>query len=128
MTDMYGTGPRGKATRLHSELVRARGFCQACALHWPPMPETRTRLECAHIISRSYASTRTLTENAFCLCASHHARFTRFGVEWADFIDVTIGREAYDLLWERARSLKKVDWPAEVARLSVLLKEVEDAA
>lgn len=132
MTRAYGKGLKAKATVLHSKVVRARGYCLACSLGWEPMPKSQTRLECAHIIARNYAATRTDESNAYCLCASHHARFTHWGVEWFRFIEATIGMEEYERLRVKAefnrRVWKDADWQAEIDRLSVLLKEAEEAA
>lgn len=128
MSDLYGKGARGKATRLHAQIVRARGECLACAMFWRPMPESSSRLECAHIISRRYASTRTSLDNAYCLCSAHHRRFTEWGKEFAAFIDATIGDAEYARLRARAEELKKVDWDAEVARLTAIWVEIQEAA
>lgn len=127
MSDLYGSGARGKATRLHAQLVRARGYCLACSMGWEPMPKESTRLECSHIISRRYASTRTDEMNAYCLCSAHHRRFTEWGKEWAAFIEATIGNQEYERLRWKAEQIKKVDWDAEVERLKGLLAEAEYA-
>lgn len=129
MTDIYGKGPKGKATRLHAELVRSRGKCEACAVGWSPMPKSAGPLECAHIISRRYSATRTDEHNAFALCSSHHRHFTLWGVEFARFIESKIGVAGYDALKTKAeanpRPWRDSDWKAEVERLSALLAEVE---
>lgn len=114
----YGKGARGKATRLHSLLVRSRGRCECCG-------GTRS-LQTAHIIGRRYAATRTDERNAFCLCAGCHMRFTQHPDEWLDFIDSTIGRDEYLRLKAKAQEVTKTNvafWLAEVARLSALLAE-----
>src|SRR5690606_22092251 len=58
------------ATELHSKIVRARGVCSWSLHHADPCAG---RLECAHIIRRRFAATRTDLDNALCLCAKHHA-------------------------------------------------------
>lgn len=120
--NIYGKGDRGKATRLHSLIVRSRGYCQKCS--------TTLNLECAHIIGRSYASTRTDVENAYCLCKSCHIRFTAHPDEWMQWVDDTIGRDEYDRL--KAKAVAgigvKVDWAAEVERLKTIAKEYGVAA
>lgn len=105
----YGKGARGKATKLHSELVRMRGKCEACG--------RRVGLQCAHIVSRRYALTRTDLDNAFCLCARCHRHFTDWPMEFAEFVHTKIGLDAYLALKLRANSLQRVDWDAELARL-----------
>jgi 5-methylcytosine-specific restriction endonuclease McrA len=115
----YGRGARGKATRLHSLLVRSRGQCEACG-------STRS-LQTAHIISRRYAATRTDERNAFALCAACHMRFTDHADEWLEFVDRTIGRAEYDRLKQKALAgCKSTDsfWLAECERLQALLREV----
>lgn len=129
MSDLYGKGPKGKATRLHAQLVRSRGRCEACAVGWEPMPISPGPLECAHIISRRYSATRTDETNAFALCSSHHRYFGLWGMEFARFIESKIGVEGYDALKDKAernpRPWKESDWKTEVVRLSALLAEVE---
>lgn len=116
----YGKGVKGRATQLHSKVVRARGRCEACG-------ESRyDLLQCAHIISRRYAATRTDETNAFCLCARDHFRFTENPDEWMDFIDTTIGRAEYDRLKQKALAGVKTSesfWRGEMDRLGALLKE-----
>lgn len=111
MTNMYGTGAKGKATKLHAQIVRARGFCQRCG-------RTDT-LQCAHIISRSYSWTRTDETNAWCLCGTCHNETGVFPHLFMDLIDDTIGLDAYADLYAKARSgvRHKFDWDTEVERL-----------
>lgn len=114
----YGTGARGKATRLHSLLVRSRGRCENCG--------ATSNLQTAHIIPRRYAATRTDERNAFCLDARCHMRFTEHADEWMAFVDRTIGRAEYDRLKAKALAGVKATqgfWLDECARLSALLKE-----
>lgn len=105
-----------KATALHALIVRSRGHCQNCA-------STRD-LQCAHVISRRYANTRTDLDNAFCLCAGCHMRFTEWPLEFADFVEAQIGLERYNELVRKAGSRLKVDWESEVERLTPLARQV----
>lgn len=119
MSNLYGKGPRGKATRLHSLVVRSRGRCEACG--------GTTGLQAAHIIPRRYAATRTDERNAYCLDAKCHMRFTEHADEWMAFVDSTIGRAEFDRL--KAKALdptfkpKDAFWLAECKRLAALLEE-----
>jgi len=80
-----------------------------------------SHLQCAHIISRRYATTRTDLANAFCLDAGCHLRFTEHADEWMAFIDRTIGRKKYAELKSRAlHPSGKVDWIAEAERLATI--------
>ncbi len=117
MAVSYGKGPRGKATKLHSQLVRSRGHCENCG--------SQSELQTAHIIRRTWSHTRTDERNAFCLCAKCHRRYTDFPDEFFGFIERTIGLAEYLRLKDKALAgvRKKFDWDAEVLRLQALLKE-----
>lgn len=128
MSASYGKGDRGKATKLHSKLVRKRAndTCERCGRTYGDMAESGKpvkQIHCAHIISRHVAVTRTDENNAFCLCASCHFYFGKWPVEFAKFIFEQIGVEGYEQLLSKATSGKgkKVDWAAEIVRLEKLL-------
>lgn len=114
-----------EATRLHSQIVRARGYCEYCGDAWR---STGSKLECAHIISRRFAQTRTDLDNAFCLCSRCHMRFTEWPLEFADFVTSKIGGDGYRALMEKAKAPGKVDWYAELDRLRALAAEMGVAA
>lgn len=115
MSNIYGKGAKGKATKLHAQLVRSIGVCENCG-------STET-LQCAHIISRKYSWTRTALDNAFCLCAGCHHYFTANPLEFARFTIEQIGEEQYQNLLERRNSIEKFDWDAELDRLTTLANE-----
>ncbi len=115
MGDMYGKGPKGKATRLHAKIVRSLGYCENCG--------TSNSLQCAHIISRKYSHTRTMLDNAFCLCASCHGIFTDNPVDFGEFTMEKIGEEKYYELVAARNKLEKFDWDEEVSRLQEIAKE-----
>src|SRR5687767_11227967 len=103
----YGRGARGRATKLHSLVVRSRGKCERCG-------ETDySKLQTAHVIPRRYAATRTDERNAFCMCARCHMRLTEWPNEFMAFISETIGLDEFHRLREKALSVTKVDWEAE---------------
>ena len=120
MSNIYGKGPKGKATKLHAELVRSRGACQRCGSTWS--------LQCAHIVSRRYSATRTDERNAWCLCAACHLHLGLHQFDHVEFANQTIGPELYAELREKAESnprpWKPAMWQAEVDRLTALLAEV----
>lgn len=102
-----------EATRLHSQIVRAtKGpWCQCgCGA---------VATDCAHIIGRTFAWTRTDVDNAFALNAKCHARFTAFHDEWMEFVDMMIGRDEYLRLKRKAEAgvNVKMDWFDELDRL-----------
>ena len=83
MADMYGTGKKGKATKLASKVVRTLGRCEKCG---SPNYES---LQSAHIIGRKYNATRTMLRNQICLCASCHAHFTDHPLEFANWVMIS---------------------------------------
>ena len=115
MTNIYGKGAKGKATRLHALITRSFGRCMKCG--------NAHALQCAHIISRKYARTRTDLDNAFCLCASCHMYFTDNPVEFGQFTIDQIGEENYTHLLRERQSIAKVDWDIEAKRLEVIAIE-----
>lgn len=120
MSVAYGTGPKGKATRLHSLVVRSRGRCERCG--------STSNLQTAHIVSRRFSATRTDERNAWCLCASCHRRLTDWPNEHVAFAYQTIGEELYAELRQKAlsnlRPWKSYEWQAECVRLQGLLDAV----
>jgi hypothetical protein len=130
----YGKGDRGKATKLHSEYVRARAgsVCQRCGRgrgDIAPSGKPVKQIHCAHVISRNVAATRTDENNAFCLCASCHWYFGKWPVEFALFVFDCIGRDGYNKLFAKAEAGKglRVDWSSEVQRLQGKLSELDVA-
>jgi hypothetical protein len=120
----YGKGSKGKADRLLSLVVRSRGICAACG-------ETDySKLQCAHIVPRTFSATRTDETNCFALDWKCHRRFTDNPFEWVSFVERTIGRVEYERLMRKARDGvgTKVDWDAEVARLAEVWKSIEEKA
>lgn len=112
----YGTGLKGKATRLHSEVVRMKGHCERCGKAGVP-------LDAAHIIGRRYAATRTDENNAWALCKGCHMRLTEHPHEHMELVYQTIGRTAFDELWRRANDGVKANdafWQGEIDRLLAL--------
>lgn len=116
-------GPKGACDTLFSLIVRQKGECERCGLEAP-----RQELQCAHIVSRRYSATRTLTEplNAWCLCPKCHWTTTQDGVEFARLVDATIGMDAYEELrqiaWQGTGT--KIDWSEERKRLKRVADEM----
>ena len=115
MSNIYGTGPKGKATKLHAQIIRDHGFCERCG--------SSNNLQCAHIISRKYSWTRTSLDNAFCLCASCHRHYTDNPVEFGVFTIDMIGETKYQELVDLRETIMKFDWDAEAKRLYAVAKE-----
>lgn len=118
-----GKGAKAKATRLHSELIRARGRCERCG-------KAGVAFDCAHIIGRRYSATRTDENNAWCLCKGCHMRLTEHPDEHMSFVAETIGMDAFDVLKAKALAGVKsneASWRSECERLTALLAEVHAA-
>jgi len=115
MSNIYGKGAKGRATKLHAQIIRNLGYCESCG--------SGHNLQCAHIISRKYSQTRTSLNNAFCLCASCHARYTDHPVEFGKFVTDMMGEEKYNELRQLSNLTDKVDWEAEADRLKEIAKE-----
>lgn len=117
MAVSYGKGDKGKATKLHSRIVRSRGACEKCG------ERNFLLLQTAHIISRRYSATRTDETNAFCLCAACHRYYTDWPKEFSRFITDKIGTEKYEQLKAKAETVTKMAWSDEVERLKLIAKE-----
>lgn len=120
MADIYGKGPKGRATKLHAELVRSRGYCEGCG--------STQNLQCCHILSRSFSATRTDEDNAICGCASCHTRWTQNPLMFGDFVRAHLGQAHLERIQAKAYAGvrgKYPDsfWAAEVTRLEALLRE-----
>ena len=117
VTNIYGKGKRGKATMLHSQVVRQRGCCQNCG--------GTSNLQAAHIVPRRYAATRCDPANAFCLDARCHMRFTEHADEWMAFVDLMIGRAEFDRLKRKAEDGVKANdayWQGWIDQLQGMLE------
>lgn len=109
MSNIYGTGDKGRATKLHAELVRARGACERCG--------STAYLQCAHIVSRRFSHTRCELDNAWALCARCHAELTADPFAHVAFAHATIGEARYAELRAQALRRTKVDWAQVLADL-----------
>ena len=120
----YGKGSKGKADRLFSLIIRSEGSCRSCG------ERDYSKLQCAHIIRRTYSATRTDEANAMPLCWSCHRRFTDDPFAWVAFVLSLIGEDEYERLDRKAKDGVgvKVDWDAEAARLDAIWKRLEKAA
>ena len=124
MAASYGKSAKAKATRLHSLLVRSRDCftCRWCGTK----RDTGKQIQCAHIISRSVSATRTDERNAVALCASCHWKQSKNPLLWARWLEAELGRDHLDDLLERGVPGVKVDWEAEVERLTVAIDDLNE--
>ncbi len=117
MTVASAKGAKAKADRLFSRLIRSRGRCERCN-------ESPGPYDTAHIIGRRFSWTRTDERNAWCLCKKCHWTVDNYSVEHVDLVRRTLGLEVYAELRAKSEQVgAKFDWPAEVERLTALLKD-----
>ena len=105
-----------KADLLFSKIIRAKGVCEAQGYLF----DCDGRLECAHWIPRRHSWTRTVEDNAFCLCSKHHRWFTGHPIAFQTWALRERGIQVYDDLRGRALSTVTFDWPTEAQRLKEL--------
>lgn len=116
-----------KATRLHSQYVRARAGhrCERCG-------RTDRQMQCAHIVSRQYTATRCDPANAWCLCATCHRYLTVNPHEHCLYAVSTRGQAGYDALIAaayagRGRVARREFWLEQVDLLEAALADLEGA-
>ena len=111
------SGMTRKLDKIFSLLVRKRGYCQKCNL------TEDSKLQCAHIHSRSRLSVRWDLMNAFCLCSGCHIFWAhKHPIEFAEFTRKQLGDYNYAQLITRANSIKKWTIP-EMQNLLVVLTD-----
>lgn len=88
---------KNKADKLFSEWIRRDGKCEYCN-------RANVRLECAHIFSRRYISTRYEPINALCLCSAHHRWLHDQPIEGVEWIKNYLGEDIYDELRRKAKT------------------------
>jgi 5-methylcytosine-specific restriction endonuclease McrA len=110
-------GDKGKCDKIFSQIIRMSGECLNC--------RKTTNLQCAHIVSRRFAATRTDLQNAYCLCAGCHQYFTAWPREFSKFITKNTGSDAYERLKLKAETVTKVDWSEELIRLQAVYKDLQ---
>lgn len=81
-----------KIDKLCSQIVRARGYCEKCNT------TNKTTLQCCHIFSRSYRSTRFYLPNLLCMCASCHFFCHKNPILFTEFVKSHLGEIEYELL------------------------------
>jgi len=94
---------------LFSLRIREGGRCECCG-------ETM-HLQCAHVFSRRYLSTRWDFQNAMCLCRGCHVRYTHRPLEWEQFVIGKIGAGVYASLKRKALEICKPDYDEIIKQL-----------
>jgi hypothetical protein len=132
MSVAYGKGSKGKATKLHSQITRSLGHCEACPYQCDCMDKWKhtigCKLQAAHIEGRTASGTRTQLRNAFCLCASDHRKFTDKPLTFSRFVTNTWAQEHREDLLVLSRPMMglKMDWDSEVERLKEVMQQIKD--
>lgn len=96
-----------QADKLFSQIIRARGRCEAAGDTDFPCSGG---LQCAHLISRRYHATRWNVDNAACLCAAHHMYWTHRPLEWDVWCLDLLGPSVWAELKLVARAGGKTDY------------------
>lgn len=104
-------GAKAKADKLFSEAIRSVGYCEAEGYGDKPCTP---QLQCMHIISRRFNSTRTDTRNGMAGCAAHHRYFTDHPREFSHFITDTWASQYYDQIYAKSQISQKIDWQARI--------------
>lgn len=88
-----------------SEAVRERDnwTCQRCGIvdTAAQMGERPSFMDCSHVFSRRYVSTRTYPDNALCLCRGCHRKMGDRPPEHAALCERILGEGRYQRLIER---------------------------
>lgn len=123
MSVHYGKAVKGKATILHSKVTRMVGECERCGKR-----PHEAQMQCAHINSRRFNSTRTLLVNAYCLCAGCHRYFTDHPREFSKFITTTWHQPIYEDVFTLARATAslKTDWKERHDFLKEMAENIEN--
>ena len=124
MTVATRKGDAGLADILFSRIVRSRGFCEypGCKSQGPYVT--------AHVIGRGASGVRCVEDNAWCMCATHHALVDNWHDEKAMLVAQTIGDDRYRELraiaegYKRLPVTSKLWWADEVERLKARCREL----
>lgn len=102
-----------------SRITRSIGVCVKCG------NADYSKLQCAHIYSRTYRSVRWDLKNVLCLCASCHFYFHKNPIEFGDFVKNYLGEYEYIQLSNRRNSIIKYN-TAMMQELLTVLTLVEE--
>lgn len=85
-----------KLDKICSEITRSIGFCVWCSMG------DYSKLQCAHIYSRTYKSVRWDLKNLICLCSSCHFFGHKNPTLFTEFVQSYMGEYEYKALKLRA--------------------------
>jgi len=90
-----------KLDRECSRIVRARGGCQWCG------EPDYSKLQCAHIFSRTFRNTRWDLHNLICLCARCHFEAHQKPILFTEFVRNVLGEYFYASLKSNHNAIKR---------------------
>lgn len=90
-----------KLDKIVSKIVRSRGSCEKCGL------SDYSKLQAAHIYSRTYRSVRWDLLNILCLCAGCHFHGHKNPVLFTEFVKQHLGDVNFEALKMHATPTKK---------------------
>jgi hypothetical protein len=105
-----------------SRIVRSRGVCE-----WGITKNCTSqydKLQTAHIYSRTYKSVRWDLDNALCLCAGCHFYAHKRPMDFAQHVLLWLGAFKYEMLKQRANSIKRWTVPDMQELLNTFAKTV----
>lgn len=85
-----------KLDAICSLIIRAKGYCSWCK------KADYSKLQCAHIYSRTYKSVRWDLKNMVCLCAGCHFYGHKNPLAFSEFVMGYLGEYEYEALKLRA--------------------------
>ena len=102
------------ADRMFSRFIRDRdgNTCRACGSILAP--------QCAHIVSRRYRATRWSPDNAVCLCAKDHLRFTFNPLAWEAWVEERFPGRLAELKMRALAGVAHVDYGEVCASLAAI--------
>lgn len=108
---------RAKADKYYSLLIRDRdGQCVGQPLQ-PNICTNPHHLQCAHIVPRTYPTTRCDPDNAITLCRPCHTFWTYHPLEWTIAVNTLIRPGHYQTIRNRAIQHTPINWRTVATRL-----------
>ncbi len=112
-------GDKKRCDDLLREILKIKhSDCQKCGV--------TQNLQVSHIVSRRFSATRCDPDNVQLLCAKDHIYYTNWPLEFAKWINESIGPAEYERLKRKAEhnSGVKLDWEEEKHQLQQIKAEV----
>ena len=108
------SGLKRKLDKEFSRVIRSQGKCCKCG------KDDYSKLQAAHIFSRSMLSVRWDFDNVLCLCAGCHFEAHAKPVLFTEFVRQFLGELKYEQLKSKAMAIKKWTLPEMEILLGIL--------